>query len=72
MAPSQFGDDAMGDRHLVRELREGRELRRATREKVRGFMAMYRALQHEEAGTPGAEPRSPRKSDDGTPQAVVS
>ena len=42
MAPTKFGDDALGDRHFVRQLREGRDLRLSTLEKVRQFMATYR------------------------------
>lgn len=37
-----FGERALGDRHFVRQLREGREPRRATVAKVRNFMAAYR------------------------------
>jgi hypothetical protein len=38
MAPTAFGERAAGDRHLVRNLRDGRELRRATREKIQAFI----------------------------------
>ncbi|PZT91969.1 MAG: hypothetical protein DI625_14645 [Sphingomonas sp.] len=37
----KFGDLALGDRHLVRQLRNGRELRRNTTARVRQFMATY-------------------------------
>jgi hypothetical protein len=39
MKESAFGDAALGDRHFVRQLRAGREPRRATVEKVRRYMA---------------------------------
>ena len=37
-----FGRAAIGDANLIDDLREGRELRRATEAKVRTFMATYR------------------------------
>jgi hypothetical protein len=42
IAPTKFGDDALGDRHFVRQLREGRRVWPETEAKVRGFMATYR------------------------------
>lgn len=42
MAPSRFGFDALGDRHFVRNLREGRRVWPETESKVRRFMATYR------------------------------
>lgn len=39
---SRFGRSAVGDTMFVRQLREGREPRRATVQKVRQFMATYR------------------------------
>ena len=41
MAATPFGDSALGDRHFVRQLREGRRVWPETEEKVRGFMAEY-------------------------------
>jgi hypothetical protein len=37
-----FGEMVLNDRHLVRQLRAGRELRRATRERIRVRMASYK------------------------------
>ncbi|PHP21394.1 hypothetical protein CG471_02150 [Sphingobium sp. IP1] len=42
MAPTAFGDQALGDRHFVRQLRAGRRCWPETEAKVRGFMAGYR------------------------------
>jgi hypothetical protein len=36
-----FGQDALNDRHLIRQLREGRELRRGTVAKIRNHMVTY-------------------------------
>lgn len=41
MSASTFGEQVMGDRHLVRHMINGREPRRATVGKVRTFMAEY-------------------------------
>jgi hypothetical protein len=41
ISPTAFGDMAMKDRHLVRQLREGRFLFPKTEAKVRKFMAEY-------------------------------
>lgn len=41
MAPTTFGIRSTGDRHLVRQMRQGRELRRALRSKVADFIASY-------------------------------
>lgn len=38
ISATRFGELALGDRHLVRQLREGRELRSKTVSKVRNFM----------------------------------
>lgn len=38
ISATSFGEKAMGDRHLVRQLREGRELRSKTVAKVRAFI----------------------------------
>lgn len=42
MAATRFGDEAMADRHLVRQLRGGRRLWPETEMKVRAFMREYR------------------------------
>ena len=42
MAATRFGELAMNDRHLVRQLREGHRLWPETEAKVRRFMATYR------------------------------
>jgi hypothetical protein len=42
MAPTRFGDLALGDRHFVRQIREGRRVWPETEAKVRRFMATYR------------------------------
>jgi hypothetical protein len=36
-----FGEKALNDRHFVRQLRAGREHRRATESRARKFMAEY-------------------------------
>lgn len=41
MGAATFGGLAMGDRHLVRQLRNGRRLWPETEAKVRAFMASY-------------------------------
>jgi hypothetical protein len=41
ISATRFGELALGDRHLVRQLREGRELRSKTAGKVRDFMRTY-------------------------------
>jgi hypothetical protein len=41
LGATTFGDKAMGDRHLVRQLRAGRRLWPETEAKVRKFMAEY-------------------------------
>lgn len=38
----QFGEMALNDRHLVRQLREGRDLRISTLARIREFMDTYR------------------------------
>lgn len=43
MSATRFGEMALGDRHLVRQLRNGRELRSKTTEKVRDFMRSFDA-----------------------------
>jgi predicted transcriptional regulator len=43
MSPSTFGNDAVGDRSFVFDLREGRDLRLSTVKKVRAFIAQQQA-----------------------------
>lgn len=41
MKPTTFGHQALGDKHFVRQLREGRRVWPETEAKVRRFMATY-------------------------------
>lgn len=41
LSATAFGERAMNDRHLVRQLRNGRRLWPETEEKVRHFMVTY-------------------------------
>lgn len=41
ISATAFGDSALGDRHLVRQLRAGRRVWPETEQKVRDFMAGY-------------------------------
>jgi hypothetical protein len=41
----QFGELALNDRHFIRQLREEREPRRRTVERVRAFMGAYSPTQ---------------------------
>lgn len=43
MAPSRFGLAAVGDNHLVTDMKDGRRLWPETERKIRLFMATYRA-----------------------------
>jgi hypothetical protein len=43
MYPTVFGREAIGDPRFVFDLREGRECRRATRQRVREWMQRHRA-----------------------------
>lgn len=43
LAPTRFGQDAIGDRHLVKQLRDGRRVWPETEARIRRFMATYRA-----------------------------
>lgn len=45
IAPTRFGDLALGDRHFVRQLRDGRRVWPETEQKVRRFMASYERQQ---------------------------
>ena len=42
MPPSTFGQQAIGDGKLVFDLREGRDLRSRTVERIRNYMREYR------------------------------
>lgn len=41
LAPTRFGQDALGDKHFVRQIRAGRRVWPETEAKVRKFMAEY-------------------------------
>lgn len=41
LSQTKFGQEALGDRHFVRQLREGRDIRQSTAVKVREFMLTY-------------------------------
>jgi hypothetical protein len=43
MAPTTFGRKVMGDWRLVAELRNGRDLRTSTAQRIRNFMNTYAA-----------------------------
>lgn len=43
MAPTVFGEEAVGDRALIISLRKGRDLKLATMDRIRAFMAAKRA-----------------------------
>lgn len=45
LAPTRFGDEALGDRHFVKQLRAGRRVWPETEQKVRDFMAAYEPAQ---------------------------
>ncbi|MEO1908775.1 MAG: hypothetical protein ABGX08_17310 [Citromicrobium sp.] len=42
MSPSRFGELAMNDKPFVTQLREGRDIRFSTAQRIRTFMAEYR------------------------------
>ncbi|WP_332811292.1 hypothetical protein [Sphingomonas sp.] len=42
-APARFGRDAVGDPNLMRDLRNGRELRARTAERLTAFLATWEA-----------------------------
>jgi hypothetical protein len=48
-SPTRFGDEALGDRHFVRQLRAGRRVWPETEDKVRTFMADHVASEHRAA-----------------------
>jgi hypothetical protein len=43
MSPSRFGTGAVNDQHLIKDMKNGRRLWPETEQKVRLFMATYRA-----------------------------
>lgn len=45
LSPTKFGELALNDRHLVRQIQKGRRLWPETAAKVRAFMATYRPEQ---------------------------
>jgi hypothetical protein len=45
VSPTALGDNALGDRHFVRQLRSGRRVWPETEAKVRAFMAEYQPVQ---------------------------
>lgn len=49
LSPTAFGDLAMKDRHLVRQLKKGRRLWPETEAKVRDFMKGYRPADQQSA-----------------------
>jgi len=48
MEPTTFGEKAMNDGNFVRDLRNGREVRRRTREKVERFIKEWQAQRQRE------------------------
>lgn len=38
MKPTRFGKDALGDANLLKQLHDGRELRRASRDRIESFL----------------------------------
>jgi hypothetical protein len=62
MVDSQLGEQANHDKHLVKQVREGRQLRHETEQKVRRFMAKNRGKlfnsppRNREAGRNAADP----------------
>lgn len=49
LSPTKFGQEALRDRHFVKQLRKGRRVWPETAAKVRQFMATYGAQQREAA-----------------------
>jgi hypothetical protein len=45
LSPTAFGEMAMNDRHLVRQMRGGRRIWPETEAKIRRFMATYKPEQ---------------------------
>jgi len=44
MSPTQFGVAALRDKHFIRDLKRGRDIRLSTERRVRQFMLTYRAV----------------------------
>ena len=42
ISESAFGTAAINDKHLIRQMRDGRELKYDTEQRIRSFMARYR------------------------------
>jgi hypothetical protein len=49
LSATKFGQDALGDRHFVKQLRKGRRVWPETDAKVRQFMVTYKPPQQQEA-----------------------
>jgi hypothetical protein len=45
LSATKFGQDALGDRHFVKQLRKGRRVWPETEAKVRQFMVTYKPQQ---------------------------
>lgn len=45
LSPTRFGDEALGDRHFVRQLRGGRRVWPETEAKVRKYMEQHTSEQ---------------------------
>lgn len=45
ISPTKFGDDAMADRHFVRQLRNGRRVWPETEARARQYMVTYKPQQ---------------------------
>lgn len=43
LSQTKFGEIALADKHFVRQLRNGRDIRQSTERRVREFMLTYRA-----------------------------
>ena len=56
IAPTRFGEDALGDRHFVRQLRDGRRIWPETEAKVRRFMATYRPTDRDAGSATATSP----------------
>lgn len=52
ISPTRFGDEAMADRHFVKQLRKGRRVWPETEAKARRFMATYLPAER----TPATQP----------------
>lgn len=54
MSPRAFGDQALGDRGLVTNLRKGRDLRTTTKNRIKAFMADFPIPSSEESAPAGS------------------